>query len=148
MCKFSQSLLGLVLGPIIAACGGSNLTLPDDSAPARLQAVSGDGQEGTVGSRLDEPLVARLTDASGQPVGGIPVDFQFQGAVADAELDPSTTATDGDGRASAEVRLGADTGSVIVEARVAEASTSNLRTTFDLTAVAREGNRGRGGHDD
>jgi hypothetical protein len=139
-----KRLFGFLVGTALAACG-SDLTLPDDGAPARLEAVSGGGQEGTVGRRLHRPLVVELTDASAHPVVGTVVAFGFQGSVPDAEIDPTAT-TDASGRASAEVRLGTSTGSLTVEARVLQPSASHLRATFDLTARARE--RGERGGDD
>lgn len=53
----------------------------------------------------------------------------------------ATTETDEDGYASARVRLGNAAGLHKVEARVPDATATNLRTTFDLTAVERS-NRG------
>lgn len=143
--SYSRRLLGLSLGFVITACG-DDLTLPDDSSPSRLEAFRGDGQEGRVGSRLDDPLVVRLTDASARPVAGIPVEFRFESAMPDAEVDPANTATDNQGLASTQVRLGTNTGPHIVEARVAETSASQLRATFGLTALAKE--KGKGGGDD
>ncbi|MGH7509558.1 MAG: Ig-like domain-containing protein [Gemmatimonadales bacterium] len=150
MCNpFSLRLFGLGLGVTLAACSGGGLTLPEDGRPARLVAFSGQDQEGTVGSRLDDPLVALLTDASGQPVPGVPVEFQFDQSVPEAEVDPTTTTTDEQGLASAEVRLGTSAGTQTVEARVLQSS--ELRATFEVTAVApesdedEEGKRDKGG---
>jgi hypothetical protein len=132
------------LAPLSTACGG-NLTLPGDDSPvpgddspAALNTVSGDDQEGTVGSRLDDPLVVRVTDASSQPIEGVAVDFQFDGEVPDAVVTPRAF-TDSKGEAAAEVRLGTEAGPITVLAQVPESS--ELRTTFGLTAVS----KGRGG---
>ena len=140
--------IGLVAG--LNACGGDDLTLPGDGGPASLTAVSGNPQEGTVGSRLDDPLVVRVTDAGSNPLAGVSIVFRFQGDIPGAEIDPGEAVTDDEGQASAEVRLGETTGSQTVEAQVAQASTSNLRTTFDLTAVADDKGKkgGKGGDSD
>ncbi len=142
-------LFPLVLATALTGCGG-DLTLPDDSSPAALRAVSGDGQQGTVGKRLDDPLVVKLTDVSSRPLEGVPVVFQFKSDVPDAEIDPAEAETDSAGRASAEVRLGTSTGSYQVEARVA--SPASLSATFVVTAVERDQGRkdegGDGGHGD
>jgi hypothetical protein len=135
----------LVLATALTGCGGG-LMLPDDSARAALRAVSGDGQEGTVGSKLDSPLVVKLTNADSQPIAGVPVVFQFKSDVPDAEVDPTEDETDDDGLASAEVRLGTSTGSHEVEARVA--SPAALSATFVVTAVERDRGGGGGGGDD
>lgn len=141
----------LVLALALTGCGGS-LTLPDDGSPATLRAISGDGQEGTIGSKLDEPLVVKLTDASAHPVAGVPVLFHFTSDVPAAELDPEQATTDSSGRASAEVRLGISTGSHQIEARVT--SPAELSATFVVTALERDrgkrdkSNGGSGGDND
>jgi hypothetical protein len=155
MCNFlHHRLIHAVAGAALAACG-SGLTLPDggspdDGSPAAISAYSGSGQQGTIGSRLDEPLIVRVTDASSQPLAGVAVEFRFQSETPKGEVDPTSAVTDSAGRTAAQVRLGTEIGAQIVEARVAQVSTSELRATFDLTAVAPEhGNRGRGrNHDD
>jgi len=135
-------LVSLVLGAVLTGCG-SGLILPDDGSPAALRVESGDGQQAPVGSRLEDPLVVKLTDASSQPIAGVPVVFQCD--VPDAQVDPSEAATNNDGLASAQVRLGTSTGPHQVEARVASAA--ELRATFVVTAVGKKGG-GDGGHGD
>jgi hypothetical protein len=128
----------------VAACA-SSLVLPDDDSPAGLSVISGNPQEGTIGSRLDLPLVVRVTDAHSQPLAGIAVTFRFKNDDPVAQVDPEAV-TDIDGRASAKVRLGMDLGLHVVEAQVAQTA-SELLVTFDLTAVAREkGKNGKDGH--
>lgn len=147
MCTFlAHRLLAPVLGAALVSCGGGGLSLPNSSAPATLAAYSGNGQEGTVGDRLDQPLVVRLTDANSQPVAGVSVVFGFASDVPEAQVYPAEVATDSAGLAEAEVRLGATVGTHIVEAQISEAA---LRATFELTAVAPEkGKKGKGGGDD
>jgi len=133
----------IALAAVLTACGGESLTLPGDGAPAggapaALTAVSGYDQAGTVGSRLDEPLVVRVTDSGSNPLAGIAIEFRFQSEIPGAEVDPTVAATNAHGIASARVRLGEDSGSQPVEAQVAQESASNLRATFDLTALADE----------
>jgi len=132
-------IIPLLLGVAVVACGGS-LTLPSDGSTATLTVVSGDRQEGTVGSRLDQPLVVRLTDSRSQPVAGVPVVFSFESGTSEAEIYFPEAETDSDGRARAEVRLGTDAGTHIVEAAAAE-----LSATFDLNALEREKGKGGGG---
>ena len=124
-----------------AACSG-DLTLPGDGSTAILTVVSGNRQEGTVGDKLDQPLVVRLTDSRSQPVVGIPVLFSFESGTPEARIYSPQAETDSNGEAQAEVRLGTDAGTHIVEAAAAE-----LRATFDLNALEREkgkGGKGRG----
>jgi hypothetical protein len=110
--------------------------------------VSGDGQQGTVGSKLENPLVVKLTDASSRPIAGVPIVFEFTSDVPAAQVDPEQGETNSEGVASAEVRLGSETGSHQVEARVV--SGAELSATFVVTAVEREPGKknkdGEGGH--
>ncbi len=46
----------------------------------RLQKVSGTGQTGIAGGRLEEPLVVKLVDFGGRSVSGIPVAFSTEAA--------------------------------------------------------------------
>lgn len=141
--SLSRRLAIIALAAVLTACGGEGLTLPGDGAPAggapaALTAVSGYDQAGTVGSWLDRPLVVRVTDSGSNPLAGVAIEFRFQSEIPGAEVDLTVDATNADGIASARVRLGEDSGSQPVEALVAQASASNLRATFDLTALADE----------
>jgi hypothetical protein len=136
----------LVLATALTACGG-DLTLPDDGSPAALQVWSGDGQGGTVGSKLADPLVVRLTDASARPLSGLAVVFQFTSDIPGAEVSPEEAMTDSAGRASAEVRLGTSTGELQVKARLATAA--SLTATFLVTAFDKKKDKpGKGGGHD
>ena len=146
MCTYSSPrLLCFALITVVVACGGSDLTLPGDGSPSSLRAISGDGQEGTVGSHLAAPLVVRLTDGAARPVSGVSLRFRFESDVPAARIDPAIVATDDTGFASVQVRLGSTAGDQTVEARLADDATSDLRTTFGLTAVEKKGNDGGGG---
>lgn len=138
MCTpLSWRLVCIVFAAALNGCGGEGLTLPGgDGAPAALTAVSGYDQEGTVGSRLSRPLVVRVTDSGSRPIAGVAIEFGFQSDIPGAEIDPTEALTNADGRASAQVWLGENTGPQTVLAQVAQASASTLRATFVLTAVA------------
>jgi hypothetical protein len=146
---FSPRLLGPGLGLAMLACAGGDLNLPNDDTPVELTAVSGDGQEAKVGSRLPEPLVVRVTDAAGRPVAEVPLVFRFQDEVPDAEIDPASVATDSTGRASVRVRLGTTTGPQTIEATIAQDAAPQARATFGVTALEKRGHGGGdGGGDD
>lgn len=131
---------------VALGCGG-DLNLPDDGTPVALTAVSGDGQEATIGSRLPQPLVVRVTDGAQRPVADVPLVFRFQDEFPDAEIDPASIATDSTGRASVRVRLGTTTGPQTIEATVAQDVLPDARATFDVTALDKPGG-GRDGDDD
>jgi hypothetical protein len=123
------------LAGFAAGCGGSGLTLPGSNEPAQLTIVGGDGQQGSPGEPLAEPLVVSLQDIEGRPVAGAPVRFQFTDDLPSASLTPDTGTTDSVGRAAARVRLGQRTGVQAIDATVA-APGEDLRVRFEVTAVA------------
>jgi hypothetical protein len=150
-------LLSLVVTTTLAACGGGNLTLPADGSPASLRAMSGSGQQGTVGTQLPAPLVVRLTDGAARPVPGTAVNFRFQSDVPGAQFEPATVTTDDTGFASVRVRLGTTAGAQTIEAAVGASPSSGLLATFGVTALSppggsgppgRPGRGGGGGNDD
>jgi hypothetical protein len=96
---------------LAAGCGGDDLTLPDLTEAAQLEAVSGMGQVGSVGTLLAEPLVVRVLDSEDRPVPEVRVAF-VPGTGADGSaVEPDTAKTDSDGRASVRWALGTATGS-------------------------------------
>lgn len=148
MCMYSSTrLLGAALVISVLGCGG-DLTLPADGAPSTLQAVSGDGQEGIVGSQLPDPLVVQLTDGVARPLPGVPLKFDFQSDIPAAKIEPSTIMTDDTGFASVRVRLGSRAGSQKVEASLADDADSDLRTTFALMALAKKSDDKKKGNDE
>jgi hypothetical protein len=140
---------GIALG--ILACAGGDLNLPNNDAPVELRAVSGDGQQATVGSRLPDPLVVKVLDAAGQPVADVPLVFRFQDDFPDGQITPATPRTNSAGRAEVTVRLGSTVGSEIVEARIDQADAAAGTAIFGVTAIEKPGNddhlkgKGKGG---
>ena len=139
----SGRLLGVAFSISVVACQGGDLTLPADGSSPTLKAVSGNGQQGTVGDQLPEPLVVQVTDGAARPVSQ--VSLQFQTDVPAAEVDPATIETNDSGYATVRVRLGVLEGTQIVEALLADEAASGLRTTFAFTAVARAPSDDSGG---
>jgi hypothetical protein len=138
-------LLSLVLTAAVG-CGGGDLMLPADGSPASLRAMSGSGQEATVGTQLPDPLVVRLTDAVARPVAGAPIEFRFRSDVPGAQFTPATVTTNDTGFAFVQVRLGTTPGDQTVEAAVGTSPSPSLLATFGVTAVAPQ-NGGGGGRD-
>jgi len=96
---------------------------------ASVSAASGDGQIGIAGTRLGEPLVVRVTDAYGNGVPGVTV--QWDVATGGGSVDPATSITMTDGRASTWLTLGPTPGSNSVAALV-----SGLpAVAFNATAI-------------
>ena len=127
------SLLSALTGLGVAlalGCGGSDLTLPSEGRPATLAVVDGNGQTGSGGQMLAEPLVVRVTDGAQRPVAQIRVAFVV--TTGGGSTDPDTATTDSDGRATSRWTLGAATGAQAVEARVA--GSDAVKATFNGTA--------------
>ncbi len=129
----------------VTACGG-DLTLPGGGPdgegpplPDRVRIVDGDGQRARTGELLSNPLVVQVVDSGAAPVAGTTVEFSFAGDPAGAVLEPAVTTTDSSGLASAEVRVGLESGTQEVVARV---TGTDLSASFNVTATT----KGRGGH--
>jgi hypothetical protein len=117
----------------LAACGGSDLLLPDSGQPSQIEIVSGDGQTGTVGQLLGLPLVVLVTDPENRPVPEVEVVFI---APTNAGLTPNDTVLTGsDGKATVGYTLATVAGQQIIEARAKPVvPSSSLTTTFTQTA--------------
>lgn len=132
---FPASIAAAALCALAAGCGGDNLTLPDPTAAAQLEAVSGMGQVGSVGTLLAEPLVVRVLDSDDRPVPEVRVAFVPGSGAEGSAVEPDTAETDSDGRASVRWALGTATGSQALIAKVV----GNTSLTTQFTAVAGAG---------
>ncbi len=121
-----------------AGCSGGDLGLPEDTSPAGMEAIGGNGQMALVGAELPLPLVVRVTDAQGRPVPGVSVAFQLGAGAEGGELSPDTAVTDDEGEASARWVLGDTEGEQRVDAEVVDAGLAVV--SFTATAVESPGN--------
>jgi hypothetical protein len=97
---------------------------------AGVQIVSGDGQTAAPGTRLPLDLAVRVVDADGNPVVGAAVSWVV--TAGGGRLEPATSTTDADGRASTGWFLGPSVGVNSAQAVVSGVGTA----TFGATAVA------------
>ena len=121
-----------------AGCGG-DLTLPPQQGQSSfgLEKVQGDGQTGTVGEPLPQPLAVRVTTGGDEPVDGWKVAFVFDSASAAGQLVPDTAISDANGHASSQLVLGTTPGTYHVEARVvAPGDADPPRAEFTASALA------------
>jgi alpha-tubulin suppressor-like RCC1 family protein len=121
--RITRNLFALVVAA--GACGGSDSVEPP--RPARLTAINAT-QEGTVGTELPMPLIARVNDGSGRGVAGVMVAWQASAGA----LNASTASTDADGRATVRWTLGTQAGQQKVVASVVGLAPAE----FNATAVA------------
>lgn len=116
-------------------CGASDLVLPDPPGAENvlLSKYDGDGQEGTVGEPLPEPLVAQVLTDRQQPAIGRRVEFVI---TSPAEVDsPDTVVTNSDGLAMMNLTLGTSPGSYVIRAKLVTGEVESQ--TQDFTAAAK-----------
>jgi hypothetical protein len=98
--------------------------------PANIEIADGDGQSGGAGQPLPSPLVVLVTDASGDPVGDVQVQWVAQGG---GSVSENVSTTGSSGRASVQRILGPDLGQQTTTASVA--GLQGAAVTFVSTAV-------------
>ena len=115
---------------VIAACDSAvDPTMLDVS----FLVVSGDGQSGTVGSTLPQPLVIKASDAKGRAIRNLTVEFRVTSGGGSAN--PVTVATNNQGLAQASWTLGTSTAAA-QGLEVRAVSTNELFGSFTATALA------------
>jgi len=114
----------------------ANVTTAAAPAPASLAIVSGDNQSGPAGSTLPNPLVVKVTDASGNPIAGVSVTFA---ASAGGSLSATSTTTAGDGTAGTTWTLRTLPGSNTATATVAGLPPVTLSASGTTAAPAGPG---------
>jgi len=146
--SISPTSLVLTVDPTVLASGTYNATLPVSSttpgiAPQTVivtfslasqtgffNIITGDGQTDFVDSTLLEPLVARVTDASFNPVAGANVVWQVNNS---GHLSSTTTVTSAIGEVTTNWKLGPLAGTQTV--RVSSAGLPTLTFTADAQLV-------------
>ncbi|MGH7510741.1 MAG: hypothetical protein ACREMZ_14895 [Gemmatimonadales bacterium] len=116
---------------------GSDLLLPDPPGGGEnvaLSKVTGDGQTGTVGEPLSDPLVVRVMTVRDLPATGRKVAFVFTSSA--GEVSPDTAITNDDGQAAARWVLGTQPGPHTVEAKLADLEGETQTTEFTAQAIA------------
>ena len=78
----------------------------DNRTPAPPLKISGDDQQGTLGTALDQPFVVEVQDGTSTPFEGVPVRFTVT-AGGGTNL-PETVLTDENGRAESTLTLGSE----------------------------------------
>jgi invasin-like protein/Big-like domain-containing protein len=107
--------LALTLAVVGSACGGGDLTLPNEGEPAVVTILRGDRQNGTVGEALGDSLLVKVTDRFGNPVGGATVTWLPEGG---GSVNPAESVTATDGRAGTTRVLGPQPSTYFTIARV------------------------------
>lgn len=121
----SWTIVG-ILAVSVLRCG-ENVEPP---VATDIEPISGDGQSGSVGAPLPNPLVVRVTDASGNPVPNETVRWTAQGG---GSVSSETSKTGSNGEASVTRVLGSQPGEQTTTAAVPGLQGSPV--TFVATAV-------------
>ena len=106
---FDVSILGFSPTSYSHTFNGPTQTLLEYSAEIgfiTFERVSGDGQMGTPGQALNDPLIVAVTDDEGSPVSGASVAFEVVSGGGSVSV--ATVVTGADGRAQVEWTLGED----------------------------------------
>ena len=103
--------------------------------PQTLQIISGNNQQSSPGSELANPFVVEVRDQNGNPLNGVQVKFTVtngNGRLSGRSTVENIT-TDANGRAEARLTLGANPGTTVVVASVADMDVASV--TFEAVAV-------------
>ena len=96
--------------------------------PTQLTIVSGDGQSGTVGTPLAQPLVVLVRDSTGAPIPNVIVEWAGWNFT-------TTRTTDAAGQASVSVTLGGTAGSQNAYAHVPSSIDPSYSVQFQISAT-------------
>ncbi len=106
------------------------------SVATRLEKVSGDPQTGSVGTALEDPLVVRVTDASGTGVQGVTINWSMTGG---GSLSEASTQSGANGQASVTRTLGGTAGQQTTVATASGLTGSPVTFTHTATEIAGTG---------
>ncbi|HEU0034643.1 MAG TPA: Ig-like domain-containing protein [Kofleriaceae bacterium] len=124
--------IALLLLWSVGACSYEDRGAAGGTTAGTLSIVSGDGQRATVASALAEPLVVLATDADGEPIENLTVDFRIlEGG---GSLSDPSSRTDVLGRARSTLTLGTTIGRGTIEVEATGLDSEPVE--FTATGVA------------
>lgn len=127
-----RSGLPCLLAVVAASCGGGDLVLPNEGQAAKLMAVSGDAQTGTILEAAAESLVVQVVDRFGSPVPNVQI--TWSAGAGGGDVSPATVLTDAGGRAATQRLLGDQVGTYLTTAVATPLPEESI--SFTTTAVA------------
>jgi alpha-tubulin suppressor-like RCC1 family protein len=125
--SIKSALFAAALAAVAGCGGGDPIDTGGGGAPAAILVVSGDGQNGTVATPLAADFVARVNDASGNPVAGASVTWAV--TVGGGTITPTTGTTDANGLTQARLTLGPSAGTNTATATVAGVGSVSFSAT-------------------
>jgi alpha-tubulin suppressor-like RCC1 family protein len=139
----SYGLLNLAGVSILAfglgSCSGGDPISPATGTQAAVVMSTGDNQNGSVGTALAQDFVVRVNDASGNPVGGVSIDWAV--TAGGGSITPPSDLTDANGLSQARLTLGPSVGPNTASATL----TGIGSVTFTATGATGGGGGGGGG---
>jgi len=140
MAQVQPALAAIALLALVSACAGDDATAPGPTAT--LDVVSGNTQTGPINTELPQPLVVRVTDASGHPVQGQIVNFRVTSG--GGSMFAGAGSTNAQGIVQDRWTLGPDVGQQTAEARAVDNKTGApiVFATFTATATGAGGGSG------
>jgi hypothetical protein len=122
---------------VTASAGAATATAQVTIAqvPAELVKISGDNQNGIAGQTLTLPLIVQANDGLGNPVSNAAVVFTASQGIGSAT--PTSAATNAQGQASTQFRLGTAIG--LAQHPIAAVTGTTISTSFSATATAPSG---------
>ena len=117
----------------LAACGGTDLALPNQGQPAGMTVARGNRQSGTIGEPLVDSLVVKVVDRFGDPVNGAEVTWT---AEVGGGVNPPTSVTSADGQAGTQRVLGVAVGTYVTTATLVGMEDPPDPVVFLATGVA------------
>ncbi len=123
--RFTRTLCFALFAAAVTGCTGEPTT-PLGTAAA-LISVSGDGQNGPVGTALAQDFVVQVNDLGGSPVAGVTVTWAITGG--GGSINPTSDLTDASGLSQARLTLGPSSGANTAGATVAGIGTVTFTAT-------------------
>jgi hypothetical protein len=131
----------LIWALAMLACGSEDLVLPAEVGPPQIELWQGNGQVGSAGMPLPQPVVVRVLDEAGTGIAGREVSWVVSGG--GGTVIPAAGTTNAGGFASAQWILGPSAG-----AHTLEAVAGSATATFTDIAGAGDGGGDAGGDED
>lgn len=102
--------------------------------PSQIVVASGNGQSGSVGQPLAQPVMIKVVDASATPVSGVTVNFTLPVGNGGGSVSPSSGKTDASGQLSTLWTLGSKVGQQTINASVTGLTTLSMISTATLNS--------------
>lgn len=128
--ELARAIATIIVLASVSDCGGGGAAT-SPSTPSAIAPVSGDNQSGAAGQALPQPLIVKVSTASGTGVAGVSVTFAV--TAGGGSVSGASASTNAQGQASIVWTLGREPGS-----QTAAATASGLNgspVTFSATAA-------------